>query len=198
MDALISLQILQSETHPQSHNQGPTKLSSGSKEGLSVYGLFSGLARTPQGKYLLRQYFLRPSLEIDVIDERLETTGIFARPDNDDPLNTILKSLTYIKNMKTVMIHLRKGVSSCLSGGIKNGVWSTLRSVRNDSDHQHIDVDEHSQFTFHTLKIRDAFGDINGAETLAIKIKVSHQPMSYSSNIKFSTDLRNFRPTPTR
>ena len=129
-DALVSLQVIQPEAHPQSHNQGPTKLPSGSKEGLSVYGLFSGLARTQQGKYLLRQYFLCPTLDIDCIRERLDTISVFTRPDNDSALNNIVKSLAQIKNMKTVMIHLRKGISSDLSRGIKNGVWSTLRSVR--------------------------------------------------------------------
>lgn len=128
-DALISLQILWSESHPQSHNQGPSKTASGSKEGLSIYGLFSSLARTQQGRYLLRQYFLRPMLDIDIINERLETVGIFTRPDNEEPLNNILKSLVQIKNIRTVMIHLRKGVKRGLNSGIRNGVWSTLRSV---------------------------------------------------------------------
>ena len=130
-DTLASLQILQSESHPQSHNQGPTKASSGSKEGLSVYGLFHHLARTPQGKYLLRQYFLRPSLDIGIINERLDTASVFLRPDNNGPMNMIVKSLGQIKNMKTVMIHLRKGISNGSSngGGIKSGVWSSLRSV---------------------------------------------------------------------
>ncbi len=130
-DTLASLQILQSESHPQSHNQGPTKASSGWKEGLSVYGLFHHLACTAQGKYNLRQYFLRPSLDVGIINERLDTASVFLRPDNSGPLNMLVKSLGQIKNMKTVMIHLRKGISNGMSkgGGIKSGVWSSLRSV---------------------------------------------------------------------
>ena len=130
-DTLSSLQILQLESHPNSHNQGPTKASSGSKEGLSVYGLFHHLAHTPQGKYLLRQYFLRPSLDIDVIVERQNTTSVFLRPDNNIHLEEITKSLKQIKNMRTVMIHLRKGISNGVSktGGVRNGVWSSLRLV---------------------------------------------------------------------
>lgn len=130
-DTLASLQILQSESHPQSHNQGPTKASSGWKEGLSVYGLFHHLARTPQGKYNLRQYFLRPSLDISIVNERLDTASVFLRPENSGPLNMLVKSLGQIKNMKTVLIHLRKGISNGMSkgGGIKSGVWSSLRSV---------------------------------------------------------------------
>lgn len=130
-DTLASLQILQSEIHPQAHNQGPTNAHSGLKEGLSVYGLFQHLARTPQGKYLLRQYFLRPSLNLDIINERLDTVGVFVQPDNDGPMKNIVKSLGQIKNMKTVVIHLRKGVSGGLNkgGGIKSGIWTSLRSV---------------------------------------------------------------------
>ncbi|KAL2059622.1 hypothetical protein ABVK25_000915 [Lepraria finkii] len=156
-DTLASLQILQSESSPNTHNQGPTKASSGSKEGLSVYGLFHHLARTPQGKQLLRSYFLRPSLDMDVINERLETASVFLRPDNDSPLNNIVKNLGQIKNMKTAMVHLRKGIGSGLSrgGAIKSGVWSSLRS-----------------FAFHTLQIKDALKEVIGAERLAIFIKV--------------------------
>lgn len=130
-DTLNCLQILQSENHPQSHNQGPTKTASGSKEGLSIYGLFLHLARTPQGRHLLRQYFLRPSLDTSVINERLDTISCFLRPDNDGSLKSMVRSLGQIKDMKTVMIHLRKGVRNGIGkgGGIKSGIWSTLRSV---------------------------------------------------------------------
>lgn len=131
MDAL---QVMHSQSHPQSHNQGPSRASSGPKEGLSIYGLFHHLARTPQGKHLLRQYFLRPSLDIPTINERLDVASVFLRPDNASLMNSIGKSLGQIKNMKTVVIHLKKGISNGMgngSGGIKNGVWSSLRSVRN-------------------------------------------------------------------
>ncbi|KAL8781285.1 MAG: hypothetical protein Q9194_000480 [Teloschistes cf. exilis] len=129
---LEALQIIQSQTYPKSHNQGPSKATSGPKEGLSIFGLFHHLARTPQGKFLLRQYFLRPSLHIRTINERLDTASIFLRPDNSGILNGIVKSLGQIKNMKTVVIHLRKGISNGMgkgNGGIKSGVWSTLRSI---------------------------------------------------------------------
>ena len=130
-DTLASLQIMQSESHPHSHNQGPITGSSGSKEGLSVYGLFHHMARTPQGKNLLRQYFLRPSLDLDLLKERFDTTTVFLRPDNDPYMEQIIKSLNQIKNMTTVMIHLRKGMSNGIgkAGGIRSGVWSSLRSV---------------------------------------------------------------------
>ena len=122
---------MQSESHPHTHNQGPNNASSGSKEGLSVYGLFHHLARTPQGKQLLRQYFLRPSLDLDIIKERQNSITMFLRPDNSAYKTEIVDSLKQIRNMTTVMIHLRKGISNGPSkgGGIKSGIWSSLRSV---------------------------------------------------------------------
>lgn len=131
-DTLASLQILQSESSPNTHSQGPTRMSSGSKEGLSVYGLFHHLARTPQGRSLLRQYFIRPSLDLDIIKERLDTIGVFLRPENESALRSVVKSLGQIKNMRTVMVHLRKGICNGLSkgGGIRSGIWSSLRTVR--------------------------------------------------------------------
>ncbi|KAI4125623.1 MAG: hypothetical protein LQ338_004150 [Usnochroma carphineum] len=134
-ETLSALQIMHSQTHPQSHNQGSS--ATGSKEGLSIYGLFHHLARTPQGKHRLRQYFLRPSLDIDTINERLETATIFLRPDNSGLLDSMARSLGQIKNMRAVVLHLRKGLSNGIgkgSSGIKSGVWSSLRSV-NDAEH---------------------------------------------------------------
>ena len=124
---------MQSESHPHSHNQGPIAGASGSKEGLSIYGLFHHMARTPQGKSLLRKYFLRPSLDLEVLKERFDTATVFLRPDNSLCMEQIFKNLNQIKNMTTVMIHLRKGMSNIVgkAGGIRSGVWSSLRSVCN-------------------------------------------------------------------
>ncbi|KAI9699119.1 MAG: MutS protein msh5 [Candelina mexicana] len=163
-DTLSSLQVLQSESHPHSHNQGPTKATSGSKEGLSVYGLFHHLASTPQGKYLLRQYFLRPSLNINIINERLDSISVFLRPDNEAPLMNLVKSLKQVKNIRVVMIQLRKGVSggSGMGGGIARGVWAGIH-----------------QFAYHTLKIRDALKEIIGRERIAIAVKIEEKFVAY-------------------
>lgn len=157
MDTLLSLQIMQSEFHPHSHNQGPTKANSGSKEGLSVYGLFHHLARTPQGKHLLRQYFLRPSLELDVINKRLDAISTFLRPDNSAPTDQLVQSLKRIKNMRVVVVNLRKGVSAGpgQKRGITSGLWATIRL-----------------FAYHLLKIKDSFQEMNAAERLPIRAQI--------------------------
>ncbi|OBT79203.1 hypothetical protein VF21_01764 [Pseudogymnoascus sp. 05NY08] len=156
-DTLNSLQILQSEFHPNTHMQGPTKSNSGVKESLSVYGLFRQLAHTPQGKHKLRQVFLRPSLDLNLIQERHNTIAIFLRPGNAEALNIIIQSLKRIKNIRTVLIHLMKGVSAPASkgGAIKQGIWGSLQ-----------------QFTFHSLKVVDAIRSIGDGDKLTIVGKV--------------------------
>lgn len=120
-----------SESHPNYHNQGPTNASSGSKESLSVYGLFHHLARTSQGKFILRQYFLRPSMNVAVINERLQTISVLLRPENASVLENISKNLANIKNLRQVMVQLTKGVASSTNkgGGIARGIWATIRQV---------------------------------------------------------------------
>ena len=155
-------------------------MASGSKEGLSIYGLFQHLARTPQGRYLLRQYFLRPSLDVAVLNERLDTASTFLRPDNNNPMNSIIKSLGQIKNMRTVMIHLRKGVSNGLNkgGGIKSGIWSSLRSVGHSLQYKSFAYT--IKFAFYTLQIQDALREVIGIERLAIGTKVLFPNLDYS------------------
>lgn len=106
-DTLASLQILQTENSPNAHSQGPSKGASGSKEGLSVYGLFHHLARTPQGKRLLKRYFLRPSLDEVIINERLDSVNVYLRAENEGAVKAISKNLGQIKDMNTVTLHLR-------------------------------------------------------------------------------------------
>ncbi|TIA61527.1 hypothetical protein D6C77_03421 [Aureobasidium pullulans] len=156
-DTLLSLQIVQSESHPHSHNQGPAKANSGSKEGFSVYGLFHSLARTPQGKFLLRQYFLRPSINPEVINERLDAVSFLLRAENTEPMEALIKNLSKIKNMRTTMINLRKGISGSGAGkrGPPNFIWTGIRL-----------------FAFHALQIKDCFQEVIGGDRLALRSKV--------------------------
>lgn len=129
-DTLHSLGIIDAETHPHSHNRGPNA-KSGAKEGLSVYGLFQNLARTPQGRFLLRQCFLRPSLNIDVINERLDAVSTFSRPENGAALDALTQNMRNIDNMRVTMIKTRKGVSGSATGsnGLSRTVWTSIRGV---------------------------------------------------------------------
>ncbi|QSZ29053.1 hypothetical protein DSL72_003563 [Monilinia vaccinii-corymbosi] len=150
-DTLSSLQIIQSESHPNSHMQGPNKSTSGSKESLSVFGLFYHLAGTPQGRQKLRKMFLRPSIDISVIEERLWTIGTFLIPENQPSLQDIRKSLKSVKDIRTVVIHLQKGASgrSVKPTAVKKGVWGSIIS-----------------FSFHSLKILQALRELAGKKTM--------------------------------
>lgn len=126
------MQILEDDFHPHAHNQGPTNLSAGSKQGLSVFGLFQNLAKTPQGKQMLRRYFLRPSMELQTLNIRHKAISILLQPENETALQNIVKSLKNISNMRTALQSLRKGISSGMGnkGGMKSNIWFRLRSVR--------------------------------------------------------------------
>lgn len=130
-DTLHSLQILDAESHPHSHNRGPTQNSRGSKEGLSVYALFHRFAHTSQGRSQLRRYFLRPSLDLGIINDRLHAVSVFIRPDNENILQDLVKSLKKVGNMRVVMMNLKKGVSASTEGrsGFSRNVWVTIRAV---------------------------------------------------------------------
>ncbi|KUJ20542.1 uncharacterized protein LY89DRAFT_578807 [Mollisia scopiformis] len=155
-DTLASLQIIQSENHPNSHMQGPNKSTSGAKESLSVYGLFCHLAQSPQGKQKLRQIFLRPSTDLNVIRERLSTISVLLRPDNSTLLGKISRSLKKIKDLRSVMIHLQKGISDTpgQKNAFRRGPWGSIQS-----------------FTFHVLLILDAVRELAGSRTVAVANK---------------------------
>jgi DNA mismatch repair protein MSH5 len=96
-----------------------------------VYGLFHHLSRTSHGKGLLKQYFLRPSLNLDIINERLDTIDVFLRPENAAPFDSMIKNLQFVKNMRTILINLRKGIGGGggRPGGVSKGLWAGIRQV---------------------------------------------------------------------
>ncbi|KAI1826467.1 putative MSH5 protein [Xylaria intraflava] len=157
-DTLASLQIMQSEYHPNSHQRGPTGSSSGAKESLSVYGLFSHLAATPQGKLKLRRMFLQPSTDINVIRQRQWAISFFLRPSNVDVLCGISKDLRKIKDMKSVMLLLRKGIDHLgRKISMTNNVWAILQS-----------------FAAYSLQLRESLRALPDAEKVDIIKKVIH------------------------
>ena len=112
-------------------NQGPATKSTSSKEGLSIYGLFRRFAYTPQGRALLRRNFLRPSVNLDVIRGRHDLIAMFLQPGNGAALDRMIKGMKYIKNLRPVLINIRKGVSmgSAKVTGFKATVWAVLLAV---------------------------------------------------------------------
>ncbi|TVY28135.1 MutS-like protein [Lachnellula hyalina] len=172
-DTLASLQIIQSENHPNSH-----KSSSGAKESLSVFGLFVHLAHTPQGRQRLRQIFMRPSMSLTVIEERLDTLKILLRPENSSSLENVGRSLKHIKDIRSVVIHLQKGINDMGKGNsIFRGVWANIRN-----------------FTFHTLKILETIREIYDGRSLAIsnKLLAEIQPLKIQDIGQMITEVVDF------
>ncbi|KAJ5486021.1 DNA mismatch repair protein MutScore [Penicillium desertorum] len=155
-NTFTSLQIIQSESHPNMFNQGPGKKSASGKEGLSVYGLFQHFAYTPQGRARLKQTFSRPSVDLDTIRERHDFIGVFSRPDNLAALDKMTKALKHIKNLRPVMVNLRKGIStgSAKITGFKTTVWASLLA-----------------FAFYSIDINDALREVSGAHILTLRSK---------------------------
>lgn len=159
-DALASLQILNSEHHPNHVNQAPDKSKSGAKEGLSVYGLFHVLAHTSQGKSKLRQLFLRPSVDLDLIHERQRTISMFLRLENYQAVGQLCKLLRRIKNMKSSLLLIKKGVS--LSGSraaVDRSTWATLQA-----------------FSAYAIELREVVSNLVGADSVPITSAVSPNP----------------------
>ncbi len=109
-DSLISLQILQSELHPNPHTRSSNNSEPKAKEALSVTGLLQSLASSAQGKRRLRQMLLRPTTDLSLIKERHKGIEVLLRTDNGEIAKNMRKLLRKLKNTKTLLLHVRKGV----------------------------------------------------------------------------------------
>ncbi|KND00198.1 MutS family protein MSH5 [Spizellomyces punctatus DAOM BR117] len=102
-DTLCSLQIFQNEAHPSMHCKK-------GKEGFSLFGIMD-TTKTPMGRALLRQWFLRPSMSLDVIRERHTAVGYFLRPDIQFAMNQLRGSLKHVKNIPKILTKMRTHAS---------------------------------------------------------------------------------------
>ncbi|XP_019896236.2 mutS protein homolog 5 isoform X3 [Esox lucius] len=96
-DTYSVLQIFKSELHPSVY-----KLQSGEKEGLSLYGILNR-CRCKFGSKLLRQWFLRPTRDLAVLNRRQEVVRFFSCPRNSDTLSTLQGSLRNTRNIPTLL-----------------------------------------------------------------------------------------------
>ena len=127
-ETMLALQIVQSELHPNCQTWGSDLGYSSSKESLSVYGLFHTLACTTQGRNMLRQMFLRPTLNMSIITERQWSISSLLRPENAELVKQAVSTLRKVKNVRVAVAQLRKGVDSPTSStSFDRGVWATVR-----------------------------------------------------------------------
>ncbi|KAK7228404.1 hypothetical protein V2G26_000574 [Clonostachys chloroleuca] len=155
-ETLQSLQIVRSELHPNSQIWGQGPNSNSMKESLSIYGLFHFLACTSQGRKSLRQIFLRPTLDMDTIVERQRTIQFLLRQENTDITRKIPSVLRRVKNVRSIMAHLRKGIDlASVRQSFDKCVWASLRA-----------------FTVQALRLREMIASLRGGDDIEIVRRV--------------------------
>ncbi|KAH9480408.1 MutS protein-like protein 5 [Psilocybe cubensis] len=100
-DALLSLQVFETESHASVHSEK-------TKEGLSLFSILNG-TKTTAGRALLRGWLLRPSLSPSEISSRHDAVECFVRPENVAVANVMHKHLKGIKNMPRIMSLMKDG-----------------------------------------------------------------------------------------
>ncbi|KAK9243679.1 DNA mismatch repair protein MutS [Lipomyces tetrasporus] len=145
-DTICSLQIFEDESHPNFHIRGSTNRH---KEGLSLFGILDSTV-TPFGHQLLKSWFLRPSLSLQVITERHNAVALFVRQDNIHITAALKSSLKRIKNIPNILNNLNMGKATL-------GDWNAILD-----------------FSFGCLKVRAAVCEILQAQD----VKVVYEIMS--------------------
>ncbi|KAI1310797.1 MutS protein msh5, partial [Mortierella claussenii] len=119
--------IFEDETHPSMHSS-----IRGRKEGFSLFGILNQ-TKTSQGRYLLKQWLLRPSLDKEVIHARHQAVECFVRTENQETVRQLASYLSHVKNIpKTLQALPRKATltewQSILQVSLKiyNGVQEVL------------------------------------------------------------------------
>ncbi|KAK2045863.1 muts domain V [Colletotrichum somersetense] len=151
-DTLSSLQVFQSELHPNNLMSGTGTAAAGLKESLSLYGIFHPLVGTPQGRAELRQLFLRPLVNIDIIRGRHNAISVLLQPSNETALENISQTLKKVTDIKKTLARLQRGAESpASSASVERGVWWTL-----------------ARFSLFVLRLRDAVLELRDWHSVAI------------------------------
>ncbi|TDZ22135.1 MutS protein-like protein 5 [Colletotrichum orbiculare MAFF 240422] len=149
-DTITSLQVFQSELHPNSLMSGQGSSDAGAKESLSLFGLFQPLVGTPQGRVKLRRMFVRPFVNIDKICERHRSISTLLRGDNAGALRDVSQLLRRITDVCRPLEQLQIGADAPTGGAsVDRGVWWTL-----------------ARFSLHFIKLRDAVLQLQHAQGL--------------------------------
>lgn len=159
-DALFSLQIFSEENHASIHSDK-------TKEGLSLFGILNSTKMT-LGRLLMREWLLRPSTSLEVIQARHDAVACFLRPENLATSGVMHAQLKGVKNIPKIL-----GVMKAGKGKVSD--WQVLVKVCSNNS----SGDAHGnrllrQFTFHALMLRDALTELNHTSGVPILKKVIH------------------------
>ncbi|KAL6620475.1 hypothetical protein ACP70R_035614 [Stipagrostis hirtigluma subsp. patula] len=120
-----ALQIFQVDKHPSYMGIGRAK------EGFSVFGMLNKCV-TPMGRRLLRSWFLRPIIDIDVINNRLNTISFFLCC--EEVMSALRETLKSVRDAPHMLKKFNSPSSFCTSSDwhtfLKlNGAGHFLRAV---------------------------------------------------------------------
>ncbi|XP_024960301.1 DNA mismatch repair protein MSH5 [Cynara cardunculus var. scolymus] len=102
-----ALQIFQTDKHPSHMGIGRAK------EGFSVFGMMNKCV-TPMGKRLLRTWFLRPILDLDNLNGRLNVISFFVS--SDELLTSLRDTLKFVKDVPHILKKFNSPSSVCTCG----------------------------------------------------------------------------------
>ncbi|KAI3948865.1 hypothetical protein MKX01_022279 [Papaver californicum] len=102
-----ALQIFQIDKHPSHMGIGRAK------EGFSVFGMFNKCL-TPLGRRLLRNWFLRPIVDLESLNDRLSNISFFLL--SEELVATLRETLKSVRDIAHVLKKLNSPSSACTSG----------------------------------------------------------------------------------
>ncbi|KZV85507.1 hypothetical protein EXIGLDRAFT_255658 [Exidia glandulosa HHB12029] len=140
MDALLSLQIFEEQHHASMHSDK-------TKEGLSLFGTLN-YTKTRAGYDLLRQWFLRPSLSLETINERHTAVECFLRADNLSVCGALRTHLKGVRNVPHMLTAMQRGRAEARD-------WETL-----------------CKFAFHAAMLADSLEELAHGDDVAIVQKL--------------------------
>lgn len=128
-ETLRALQIFRPDLRQSpGRGAGPEKDGKAAQDARSVFSLFHSLALTSQGRGRLREIFIRPSIDLAVIDARHQSISCLMHSDNEAVVVAIRASLKRVKNIRPMLLHLRRGIF--LPGkfsSVKQSAWANLQ-----------------------------------------------------------------------
>ncbi|WOK91851.1 hypothetical protein Cni_G00542 [Canna indica] len=110
--AYEALQIFQIDKHPSHMGIGRAK------EGFSVFGMLNKCV-TPMGRRLLRSWFLRPVLDLDILNNRLNTISFFLCC--DEVMSALHETLKTVRDVPHMLKKFNSPSSLCTTSD-----WNTF------------------------------------------------------------------------
>ncbi|KZT37836.1 hypothetical protein SISSUDRAFT_1114147 [Sistotremastrum suecicum HHB10207 ss-3] len=133
-DSLLSLQIFDTESHAATQ-------SSQTKEGLSLFGILNN-TRTAAGRVLMRDWFVRPSLSIQVIEGRHDAISCFLRGESLGTANAMHSHIKGIGSISRAWHFMKQG---------------TARAR---------DLQAFVRFVYHAMLLRESCSELSGGHSI--------------------------------